>query len=201
MMLLIDNYDSFTYNFVRMAEEAGASDLRVVRNDQLSLIELQRLCPQALIISPGPGRPQSAGVSVPAVARLAGRCPILGICLGHQCIIEAFGGSLRPAGRLMHGKTRAVHHAGAGLFSGLPSPLRAARYHSLAADPASLPAVLQVVARAEDGEIMAVEHRTAAIWGVQFHPESFLTESGPILVANFLRQAELTNRPRAIPPG
>ncbi len=191
MILLLDNYDSFTYNLVqRLGEIDPHLDLHVVRNDALSLEEIERLAPERIIISPGPCTPSEAGVSVPLVQRFAGRCPILGVCLGHQSIGQAFGGRIVRAGRLMHGKTDWIHHTGQGIFAGLPQPFEATRYHSLVIDPPSLPEAFVVTAWsvAPDGgrEIMGIEHRTWPVYGVQFHPESFLTPCGYDLLRRFL---------------
>jgi len=186
MILVIDNYDSFTYNLVQALGALGA-DVEVVRNDAVSPDEAERRSPDGLVISPGPRTPLEAGISNPLIRRLAGRIPILGVCLGHQCIAHAFGGRLLPARRLMHGKTSEVRHDGAGVFRGLPNPLRAMRYHSLAVDEASLPPELSVTARTEDGEVMGLRHRRHSVEGVQFHPESYRTETGIELLRNFLR--------------
>jgi anthranilate synthase component 2 len=186
MLLMIDNYDSFTYNLVQYFGELGA-DVRVVRNDAIGVDEIEALAPSQIVVSPGPCTPAEAGVSVPAIARFAGRIPILGVCLGHQAIGQAFGGRVVRAGRVMHGKLSTVTHAGAGLFAGLPSPFRATRYHSLVIERDTLPVALEITAEADDGEIMGVRHREYAIEGVQFHPEAILTEHGKALLANFLR--------------
>jgi anthranilate synthase component 2 len=186
MVLVIDNYDSFTYNLVQYFGELG-EDVKVVRNDEITLDEIAHLAPARIVISPGPCTPAEAGVSVPLIVRFAGTIPILGVCLGHQSIGQAFGGRIVHARQLMHGKTSAVHHDRRGVFLGLPEPLTATRYHSLAIERASLPACLEVSAWTEDDEIMGVRHRTAAVEGVQFHPESVLTEHGHELLRNFLR--------------
>jgi len=186
MLLMIDNYDSFTYNLVQYFGELG-EDVKVVRNDEITLDEIAHLAPARIVISPGPCTPAEAGVSVPLIVRFAGTIPILGVCLGHQSIGQAFGGRIVHARQLMHGKTSAVHHDRRGVFLGLPEPLTATRYHSLAIERASLPACLEVSAWTEDDEIMGVRHRTAAVEGVQFHPESVLTEHGHELLRNFLR--------------
>lgn len=190
MILVIDNYDSFTYNLVQYLGELGeAPDVR--RNDALTLEEVGAMAPDAIVISPGPCTPSEAGISVPLVRRWGAAIPVLGVCLGHQAIVEAYGGRVVRAGRVMHGKTSLVAHEGTGLFAGLPSPLEVMRYHSLIAEPAALPAALQVLARATDdpGEIHAVRHREHPVWGVQFHPESVMTPRGKDLLANFLRLA------------
>ena len=186
-LLLIDNYDSFTYNLVQAFMVLGAEVL-VHRNDQISVDEARALAPTHLCISPGPGTPQDAGISMQMIAAFAGHVPVLGVCLGHQSLVEVFGGKVVRAARLMHGKTSRVHHDGSGVLAGLPEPFEAGRYHSLIAQPQSLPDVLEVSARTDEGEIMAVRHRSLAVEGVQFHPESVLTPQGPLLMANFLRQ-------------
>lgn len=197
MLLLIDNYDSFTYNLVQYFAELGA-DVHVVRNDALTLAEIEALEPERIVISPGPCTPDQAGISLEVIRSFAGRLPILGVCLGHQAIGQVFGGYVVRAGRVMHGKTSPVRHRNRGVFAGLPSPLRATRYHSLAIDKARLPECLELTAWTEnsDGsieEIMGVRHRTLDVEGVQFHPESILSEAGHDLLANFLR------RPRQAP--
>ena len=186
-LLLIDNYDSFTYNLVQDFMVLGA-DVLVHRNDQISVDEARALAPTHLCISPGPGTPHDAGVSMQMIGAFAGQVPVLGVCLGHQSLVEVFGGKVVRAPRLMHGKTSSVHHDGRGILSGLPEPFEAGRYHSLIAQPQSLPDVLEVSARTDEGEIMAVRHRELAVEGVQFHPESVLTPQGPLLMDNFLRQ-------------
>ncbi|MBK7703571.1 MAG: aminodeoxychorismate/anthranilate synthase component II [bacterium] len=188
MHLMIDNYDSFTFNVVQALASLGA-EVEVVRNDALSVAEIAARRPASLIISPGPGRPADAGVSLAAVRELAGRVPILGVCLGHQCIVEAFGGEVVRADRVMHGKTSRIYNDGRTLYEGLSNPFEATRYHSLIAREESLPAVLEVSAFTSEGEIMGVRHRVHPIEGVQFHPESILTREGPALFANFLRLA------------
>ena len=185
MLLMIDNYDSFTYNLVQYLGELG-EEVKVARNDEIALDEIERLHPARIVISPGPCTPTEAGVSVPLVERFAGEIPILGVCLGHQSIGQAFGGRIVHASELMHGKTSAIHHDGRGVFRGLPDAYTATRYHSLAIERASLPACLEVSAWTDDGEIMGVRHRTLAVEGVQFHPESVLTEHGHALLRNFL---------------
>lgn len=186
MILVIDNYDSFTYNLVQYLGELGADPV-VYRNDRLGLPEVERLNPAAIVISPGPGTPEQAGVSVDVVQRFAGRVPLLGVCLGHQCIAAAFGARLVRAREPMHGKVSQVHHDGDGIFDGLSSPLMAVRYHSLVVDPASVPDGLTVTARTEEGEIMGLRHRSWPVEGVQFHPESIFTPDGKALLGNFLR--------------
>ena len=185
-LLLIDNYDSFTYNLVQAFLVLGA-EVSVYRNDALTPHEALALAPTHLCISPGPGTPYDAGVSMDMIRAFAGRIPVLGVCLGHQSIVEVFGGKVVRAGRLMHGKTSLVHHDGATLFAGLPEPCEVGRYHSLIAAPETLPAVLAVSARTAEDEIMGVRHRTLAVEGVQFHPESILTPEGPKLLGNFLQ--------------
>ena len=190
MIAMIDNYDSFTYNVVQQLREMGA-DLRVFRNDAVSLPELEALAPAALVVSPGPGRPEDAGVSLGAIRAFAGRIPILGICLGHQAIGVAFGARIVRASRIMHGKVSEVTCDGEGVFRGLGArPFKAMRYHSLCIDPDSMPDCLVVSATAEDGCIMGVRHRELPVHGVQFHPESIMTPSGKRMLRNFLRMAE-----------
>jgi len=186
-LLLIDNYDSFTYNLVQAFLVLGAEVL-VYRNDAIAVAEARALEPTHLCISPGPGTPYDAGVSMEMIRAFAGRAPVLGVCLGHQSIVQVFGGKVVRAGRLMHGKTSLVRHDGIGVFADLPQPCEVGRYHSLIAAPESLPAELLVSARTGEGEIMGVRHRTLAVEGVQFHPESILTPAGPRLLANFLAQ-------------
>ncbi len=188
MHLMIDNYDSFTFNVVQALASLGA-EVEVVRNDALSVSEIAARRPASLILSPGPGRPADAGVSLAAIREFAGRIPILGVCLGHQCIVEAFGGEVVRAERVMHGKTSRIYNDGRTLFEGVSNPFEATRYHSLIAREESLPAVLEVSAFTSEGEIMGVRHREHPIEGVQFHPESILTREGPALFANFLRLA------------
>jgi len=184
-LLLIDNYDSFTYNLVQAFLVLGAEVL-VYRNDALAVEEARTLEPTHLCISPGPGTPYDAGISMEMIRAFAGRIPVLGVCLGHQSIVEVFGGKVVRAGRLMHGKTSLVHHDGAGLFADLPQPCEVGRYHSLIAAPETLPPELTVSARTPEGEIMGVRHRELLVEGVQFHPESILTPHGPRLLGNFL---------------
>jgi anthranilate synthase/aminodeoxychorismate synthase-like glutamine amidotransferase len=185
-LLLIDNYDSFTYNLVQAFLVLGA-DVRVIRNDAISVEEAKRLDVTHLCISPGPGTPHDAGVSMDMIRAFAGTLPIFGVCLGHQSIVEVFGGDVVRAPRLMHGKTSMVKHDGRNLFEGLPNPCEVGRYHSLIAQPASIPDELEVCAATAEGEIMAVRHKRFTIEGVQFHPESVLTPQGPELMGNFLR--------------
>jgi len=190
VILVIDNYDSFTYNLVQYLGELGQR-LDVRRNDAVTVEDVGRMAPDAIVISPGPCTPADAGVSVPLIRRWGNTIPILGVCLGHQSIVEAYGGRVVRAGRVMHGKTSRVRHDGTDLFEGLPSPLEVMRYHSLIAEPGSLPDELLVTAVAEDdpSEIHAVRHRTHPVWGVQFHPESVMTPRGKDLLATFLRRA------------
>ena len=184
-VLVIDNYDSFVYNLVQYLGELGASPL-VHRHDAVSIEQIVDAGPDAILISPGPGRPEDAGVSNQVIEQLAGRVPILGVCLGHQCIGQVYGGQVVRAARVMHGKTSLVHHDGAGVLAGLPDPFEATRYHSLVVDAASVPDVLEVTATTDDGTVMALRHRELPVEGVQFHPESILTASGHQLMANFL---------------
>ncbi len=190
MILLIDNYDSFVYNLARYFERLGHAT-RVVRNTAIDPAGVRRLGPAALVLSPGPCTPERAGCSLELVRTLAAELPMLGVCLGHQTIAEAFGGRVVRAKEPVHGRASWVHHKGRGLFAGLPNPLRAGRYHSLIVDETSLPDCLEVTARTDDGTIMAVEHRELPVLGLQFHPESILTECGYPLLANFLRRAGL----------
>ena len=184
-LLLIDNYDSFTYNLVQAFLVLGA-DVRVYRNDAITVSEALALAPTHLCISPGPGTPYDAGVSMDMIRAFAGKVPVLGVCLGHQSIVEVFGGKVVRAGRLMHGKTSIVRHDGRTLFEGLPEPCEVGRYHSLIANPGSLPVDLEVSGQTPEGEIMGVRHRSLMVEGVQFHPESILTPGGPRLMQNFL---------------
>ena len=186
MVLLIDSYDSFSYNLYQLAGSLEP-DIRVIRNDACTPEEIESMKPEALLLSPGPGRPEHAGVCIPAVRRFAGRIPILGVCLGHQAICEAFGGTVSYAKELMHGKQRLVYpEKESRLFRGISSPFPAARYHSLAADPDTLPKELRVTAWSEDGEVMAVEHTAYPVFGVQFHPESVMTPDGKAIMKNFM---------------
>ena len=184
-VLVIDNYDSFVYNLVQELGELGADPV-VHRNDAIDVDGIRAASPDLILISPGPGRPEDAGVSLAVIEELAGVIPILGVCLGHQAIGQAFGGDVVQAPSLMHGKTSAIHHDGKGVFVGLPDPITATRYHSLVVEPSTVPDVLEVSARTSDGVIMGLRHRTLAVEGVQFHPESLLTPEGPSLLANFL---------------
>ena len=186
MLLVLDNYDSFTYNLVQYLEELGA-ETRTFRNDELTIDEVLALRPERVVVSPGPGTPDRAGISLALVERLAGSIPILGVCLGHQVIAQVCGARIAKANEIVHGQTSAVRHDGRTLFAGLQNPLVATRYHSLAVEPGSLPACLQVSAESEDGTIMGLRHRDWPVEGVQFHPESILTTEGKQLLANFLR--------------
>jgi len=188
MLLMIDNYDSFTYNLVQYLGELG-EDVRVFRNDQITLEEVARLAPDRIVISPGPCTPNEAGISVDLVRAFDTRTPILGVCLGHQSIGQAYGGRVVHAARVMHGKTSMIHHTGEGLFAGLANPFQATRYHSLVIERETLPECLEVTAWTEDGEIMGVRHRELQVVGVQFHPESILTQFGHEMLGNFLRLA------------
>jgi anthranilate synthase component II len=185
MLLMIDNYDSFTYNLVQYLGELGA-DVQVYRNDALTLAEIAVWKPEKIVISPGPCTPSEAGICVPLIQRFAGEIPILGVCLGHQAIGQAFGGRIVRAKRVMHGKLSQVTHRGDGVFRGVTSPLSATRYHSLVIERGTLPSCLEVTAESEDGEIMGVRHRELAVEGVQFHPEAILTQQGHEILANFL---------------
>ena len=188
-VLVIDNYDSFVYNLVQELGELGANPV-VLRNDAITVAEIAADLPDLIVISPGPGRPSSAGISREIISELTGHLPILGVCLGHQCIGEVFGGEVVKAPTLMHGKSSAIEHDGKGLFAGVPSPMIANRYHSLVVDPASVPDVLEVSARTADGIIMGLKHRSAPTFGLQFHPESILSPDGPRLLENFLALAK-----------
>ena len=188
MLLMIDNYDSFTYNLVQYFGELG-EEVRVQRNDQISIADIEAMRPDRLVISPGPCTPSEAGISVPVIEAFAGRIPLLGVCLGHQSIGQAFGGKIVHAKQLMHGKTSPIHHGDLGVFHGLPNPFIATRYHSLVIERVSLPDCLEITAWTDDGEIMGVRHKTLTVEGVQFHPESILTEHGHALLKNFLTEA------------
>jgi anthranilate synthase/aminodeoxychorismate synthase-like glutamine amidotransferase len=186
MLLMIDNYDSFTYNLVQYFGELG-EEIEVFRNDKISISEIEKLNPETLVISPGPGTPKDAGISLGLIRHFTGKIPILGVCLGHQCIGESFGGKIVPAPRLMHGKTSHIHHDGKDIFKELSNPFEATRYHSLIIDKASLPDCLKINAWTKEQEIMGVKHKNYLIWGVQFHPESILTSCGKQLLNNFLK--------------
>ena len=186
MILIIDNYDSFTYNLVQYFGELGA-DLKIHRNDVLSIKDIARMRPEKIVISPGPGRPESAGISVDIIRAFAGKIPILGVCLGHQCIGHAFGGKIVRAKKLMHGKTSMIRHDNKEIFKGITNPFEATRYHSLVMERKSTPKCLEVTAKTSDGEIMGVRHKDFPLWGVQFHPESILTTEGKQILNNFLK--------------
>jgi anthranilate synthase/aminodeoxychorismate synthase-like glutamine amidotransferase len=185
MILMIDNYDSFTYNLVQYFGELG-QELKVIRNDQLTVAEAEAMAPERIVISPGPCTPKEAGVSNDIIRHFAGKVPLLGVCLGHQCIGDVFGGEVVRAPRLMHGKTSMIHHDGKGLFVGLPNPFEATRYHSLVIKPETMPDCLLVTAKTDQGEVMGVRHKEYCIEGVQFHPQSILTQAGKDLLRNFL---------------
>lgn len=190
MILILDNYDSFTYNLYQQIGKYE-SDVEVARNDALSLEQLENLQPSAIVLSPGPGRPEDAGICMQAVKKFSGIIPILGICLGHQAIAAAFGGEIVGAQRIMHGKRSIISHSGTGIFAGMPESIEVMRYHSLAMARESLPESLCITAQAADGEIMAVQHKQHLTYGLQFHPESIGTENGEIYIQNFLRQANM----------
>jgi anthranilate synthase/aminodeoxychorismate synthase-like glutamine amidotransferase len=185
VILVIDNYDSFTYNLVQFLGEMGA-DLQVVRNDLLTIADIRAIQPTHIVISPGPGTPDDGGVSLDVLRELGATIPVLGVCLGHQCIGQAFGGVVLRAPKVMHGKTSMIYHEGDEMFAGMPNPFEATRYHSLVVEEKSLPDVLRVTARTDDGEIMGLRHKEYPVYGVQFHPESILTTYGPRLLRNFL---------------
>ncbi len=187
-VLIIDNYDSFTYNLVQQLGEIGA-EITVFRNDAIDIAGIRAAAPDAIVLSPGPGRPEDAGITCMVIKDLGGEIPILGVCLGHQAIGQVFGGEIVAAPTLMHGKTSQIHHQGTGVFTGLPDPFTATRYHSLVIDPTTVPEVLEVTATTADGVIMGVAHRSLNIHGVQFHPESILSPLGPQLLATFLECA------------
>lgn len=187
MLLMIDNYDSFTYNLVQYFAELG-EEVRTFRNDEITLEDVAKLNPAQIVVSPGPCTPNEAGISVPLIQQFAGKIPLLGVCLGHQSIGQAFGGKIVRAQQVMHGKTSLVHHNNTSVFRGIPNPYTVIRYHSLAIERASLPDCLEVTAWTDDGEIMGVRHKTLAVEGVQFHPESILTEHGYDLLKNFLQR-------------
>ena len=186
MLLVIDNYDSFTYNLVQYFGELGA-DPQVKRNDAITPGEVEKMKPQKIVISPGPGRPEEAGISMELIRKFGGKVPILGVCLGHQCMGEVYGGKVVRAGRLMHGKPSPIQHDGKGVFQGLPNPFEATRYHSLIVEKNSVPSCLEVCAETAEGEIMGLRHREYPVHGVQFHPESILSKEGKDLLANFLK--------------
>jgi len=185
MILVIDNYDSFTFNLVQYLGEMG-NELKVFRNDAITLDTIEILAPKSIVISPGPGRPENSGIIIQLIRKFAGKIPILGVCLGHQAIGAAFGGDVVPAPSIMHGKTSDIFHDGKTIFSGLPSPFRATRYHSLVVSPETFPDCLEISARTDDGVIMGLRHREIIVEGVQFHPESILTDVGMKLLSNFV---------------
>lgn len=187
MVLMIDNYDSFTYNLVQYLGSLGAK-VRVFRNDKITLGKIKQLAPEKIVISPGPGRPEDAGISCAVIRQFAGKIPILGVCLGHQCIGYVYGGKIINAKLLMHGKTSMIYHDRQTIFKGIPNPFEATRYHSLLVEPKTLPKCLQVSAWTKQGEIMGLKHKEYSLWGVQFHPESILTKQGLDILRNFLTQ-------------
>jgi anthranilate synthase/aminodeoxychorismate synthase-like glutamine amidotransferase len=192
MILVIDNYDSFTFNLVQYLGSMG-HELKVFRNDAVALDEIERLAPQSIVISPGPGRPENSGIIIDTIKRFSGRVPILGVCLGHQAIGAAFGGEVVSAPQIMHGKTSEIFHDGRTIFHGLPDPFLATRYHSLMVSSESLPACLEISAKTEDGIIMGLRHREMTVEGVQFHPESILTDTGMKLLSNFVNLGTITH--------
>lgn len=187
MILMLDNYDSFTYNLVQYFGALGEK-VRVFRNDKITIARINELKPKKIVISPGPGRPENAGISCDLIREFSGKIPILGVCLGHQAIGYTFGGKIINAKQLMHGKTSLIYHTGETIFKGIPNPFEATRYHSLLVDPKTLPECLKVIAWTKDKEIMGLKHKTYPLWGVQFHPESVLTKSGMDILSNFLKQ-------------
>ncbi len=187
MIVVIDNYDSFTYNLVQYLGELG-EDLKIFRNDKTTVEKIRKLKPKQIIISPGPGRPKDAGISKSVIKELSGKIPILGVCLGHQCIGEVFGGKIIQAKKLMHGKTSFIYHNKKTIFENLKNPFEATRYHSLVVDKKTFPKCLEIIAQTKDKEIMGLKHKTLPVWGVQFHPESILTKAGKDLLRNFLKQ-------------
>lgn len=197
MLLMIDNYDSFTYNLAQYFSELGAA-VRVIRNDAIRVEDIEKISPAGMVISPGPGRPGQAGITEEAICRYAGRIPILGVCLGHQAIGHVYGGEVIRAKTLMHGKTSLIHHDGKGVFSDLPSPFPATRYHSLVVERKTLPPCLEISAWTEDNEIMGLRHNKLSVEGVQFHPESILTEHGHKILWNFLNNNRLTGQQREV---
>ncbi|MDD2500008.1 MAG: aminodeoxychorismate/anthranilate synthase component II [Geobacter sp.] len=190
MLLMLDNYDSFTFNIVQYLAQLG-EEVKVVRNDEISVADIAALRPDRIVVSPGPCSPEEAGISVAAIKEYAGKIPLLGVCLGHQSIGAAFGGKVVRSVSLMHGKTSPIHHDGKELFNGLPNPFNATRYHSLVVERASLPDCLEVTAWVDNGEIMGLRHKELPVWGVQFHPESILTEGGMELLDNFIKLSKL----------
>ncbi|RLB53698.1 MAG: anthranilate/aminodeoxychorismate synthase component II [Deltaproteobacteria bacterium] len=198
MIVVVDNYDSFTYNLVQYLLELGAA-VTVFRNDEITVEDLGHLGPEGILLSPGPGRPEGAGISLACVEHFSGRVPLLGVCLGHQTIAQAFGATVVRAGRLMHGRTSPVEHDGEGMFAGIPSPFTATRYHSLVVDRSTVPDVLVETAHTAEGELMGLRHREHPTFGVQFHPESFLTEHGHALLDNFLSRLPERGRRKGRP--
>ena len=186
MLLMIDNYDSFTYNLVQYLGELG-EELKVFRNDKITLKKIKALHPEKIVISPGPGTPAEAGISKELIREFAAKVPVLGVCLGHQCIGEVYGGKVIPAKRLMHGKTSLIYHNSKGIFKNIPNPFEATRYHSLLVEKKSLPACLEITAWTKEGEIMGLQHKEYPLFGVQFHPESILTKAGKDILRNFLK--------------
>ena len=186
MILMVDNYDSFTYNLVQYLGALGA-DMKVYRNDKITIEKIKRLRPKKIVISPGPGRPEGAGISCKVIKEFAGKIPILGVCLGHQCLGFVYGGRIVSAKKLMHGKTSMIYHNKKDIFRGIPYPFEATRYHSLIVERKSLPLCLEITAWTKDSEIMGLKHRQHPLWGVQFHPESILTKAGKDILANFLK--------------
>lgn len=189
MILVIDNYDSFTYNLVQYLGELG-EEIQVYRNDKITTEEIEKLAPQKILISPGPGCPDDAGISKDVISRFAGKVPIFGVCLGHQSISEVYGAKVVRGDRIMHGKVSPIHHNGEDIFKGIPSPFMATRYHSLVVEPDSLTDLLELTAWTEEKEIMGVRHKELAVYGVQFHPESILTESGKLMLKNFIEMGK-----------
>jgi anthranilate synthase/aminodeoxychorismate synthase-like glutamine amidotransferase len=187
MILMIDNYDSFTYNLVQYLGALGA-DIKVYRNDKITVEKIKRLKPKKIVISPGPGRPEDAGISCRVIKEFSGKIPILGVCLGHQCIGYVYGGRIVGAKKLMHGKTSMIYHNKKDIFRGIPNPFEATRYHSLIVERKSLPECLEIIAWTRDSEIMGLKHKQYPLWGVQFHPESILTKAGKNILANFLKE-------------
>jgi len=185
MILMIDNYDSFTYNLVQYLGELG-KNIKVFRNDKISIGKIRKLRPEKIVISPGPGRPEDAGISCDVIREFASKIPILGVCLGHQCIGFVYGGRIKGAKRLMHGKTSLIYHNRQGIFRGIPNPFKATRYHSLIVEKKTLPECLEITAWTKESEIMGLKHKIYPLWGVQFHPESILTKAGKDILANFL---------------
>lgn len=195
MILMIDNYDSFTYNLVQYLGELGEADLKVFRNDKITIEKIKRLRPERIVISPGPGRPEDAGISNAVIKEFAGKIPILAVCLGHQCIGAVYGGRIIQARRLMHGKTSTIYHNSKGIFKNIPNPFEATRYHSLLVERGSFSSVLEITAWTKEKEIMGLRHKDYPLFGVQFHPESILTKVGKDILSNFLKVKWLFSRP------